>query len=398
MQDKVSWQRVESLLNNLHDACYTGLDPSTIRFSPVVLRLAGQEKTSLYSKLRRAVVYRSLTYFGHRLVPEAWAPKARLPKCMALACIANLLNTSCEVSQRRAASLLLELEKTKLEKSGTWSHGFPYRIQGTNISRDTPNLVTTYFCYLAFHTAEHVGFGYVPKNLSWRDVARNAVHTFPTKINNSLPFYMYTPNTSYFVHNANLMAVEMGAALKSDGDSVPDEIEGALVHSIGHFEKSNAFPYSAPPSGNITEDNYHTGYVLRCLDRIRSFDVFPEHKKRIDELIKYGCERYIKLFVRKNRIMRDGRAFDAHSLAETMLFLDRFKEGLSCQDQDKLESAIMGTDRVLWNKKTGKYCNKATALPGTRYFVLDKTDFPRWSQAWMAVAIAQSLATSKKML
>ncbi|SDO63253.1 hypothetical protein SAMN04487957_10917 [Halomonas shengliensis] len=391
--------KLQILLRDLHAIDYEGLDPSTIRFSPLVLRLAGKESNTIYAKLRRSIVYRSLTYFGHRLAPEKWAPKARLPKCLALAALANMLHDESKVSQERARWLLSELNKERLKDKFTWSHGFPYSIQGAEILAKTPNLVTTYFCYLAYHTAEYCGVKDLPDEVNWKKIAINSLSVFPTRVYNDLPFYMYTPNSGYFVHNANLMAVEMGAALKACGNCIPNEVEGALLHSIEHFEKSESFPYSAPPSKNITEDNYHTGYVLRSLDRIKKFDAYPQYAERIDKILRMGCRRYVDMFIKNNKVMRDSQSIDTHSLAESLLFLDRFRGMLSTEQVEKLEKAIECTNQKLWDKKSKKYKNKLLLIPKTKIAVTDKTSYPRWSQAWMAFAYAQSLApVSRKML
>lgn len=390
--------KLGELLSGLEAQEYTGLDPSTVRFSPVIVKLSGRDSGSLLAKARRSIVHRSITYLGHRLLPDLWAPKVRLTKCLALSCMANMLNVHSAPSQLRAAKLLFDLKSKKLPENATWSHGFPYEIKGAKLTAETPNLVTTYFCYLAFHYAEQVGFESMPKRLGWRDIANSSLETFPVKFYKNKPFYMYAPNTDYFVHNANLMAVEMGSFLKADGQDVPLEVEGALLHSIDHFERSSAFPYSAPPSLNRLEDNYHTGYVLRSLDRILKSGSFPEHDARIKRLLDRGVKRYLSLFVNDDLVMTNERSFSAHGIAESILFLDRFSGYLTTKEVEKLDRAISLTERRLWSGSSRRYFNQATKLPGVNVFVSDKSNYPRWSQAWMAFAIAQYMSSPRRKM
>jgi hypothetical protein len=342
------------LLSHLENNNYKGFDPSTIRFSPRMLKITDFLDRIQHSHYIKAIISRLTSYGGHRLLFLLNPSKVVLPKCLALAAIAyvNCARGSNDPEKiTKAASLIRRLLESSLPNKMVWSHGYPYKIKETEVRVDTPNLVTTYFVANAFWQYS----SYVDKkyyNL-FSQIVDDSWSTFPYKKFGDFGCFMYTPESTYYVHNANLMMVEMlarNALLQKT--TLPEEAKKALLFSLTDFERTGFFPYAGGPTQNFTEDNYHTGYVLRSFQSIKNTGMLYSYNSRIERVVENGLNRYLKLFVKNGYIIRDKNwTINSHSLAEAILIGQKFRELLSDMQKQELNNAIEKTIQYLGDEE-----------------------------------------------
>lgn len=383
----------QNILCDLHKRYFKGSDPSTIAFSPKILNLVAVIDKFPFSYYLKALLGRTFLYGGHRLNFLIKPAEIVLPKCLALAVMAhvNCYRLSLNDVHLCAANKLLDrLLEFKLPDKMVWSHGYPYKIRGQRIYLNTPNLVTTFFVSEAFY--------YVSKHLNcksanayYHEIVKDSLLTFPFNIHQNFGCFMYTPNSNYYVHNANLMMVEMvSKSWAENAKEPPPEAELALIFTLSHFEDSKALPYAGGKTPNDTEDNYHTGYILRSLIEIMNSRCFPLLDHRIKYCLKLGINRYFKLFVGDRFIYRDKKGIiNSHSLAEAILFKKIFKNYFNHKEKSALDNAIKNTQNFLWNNAKGYFINLAAPIIGCTAYIKDRSYFPRWSQAWMARALSE---------
>lgn len=380
------------LLKHLEAVDYNGFDPSTIRFSRRMLNLMELINYFPRNYYLKAIVSRIAAYGGHRLNFIIKPEKITLPKCLALSAIAHTnLSRALNLSEHalKAETLLQRLLTSSLPAKKVWSHGYPYKIKDVDVYVNTPNLVTTYFVAEAFwHYSKIINSNY---ESIYNQIVNDALEIFPSKPFDKYACFMYTPESCYFVHNANLMMVEMiakrSAVLKKHPPSIAEK---ALLFTLTHFEKTGAFPYAGGIDSNYTEDNYHTGYVLRSLYEIKQTEIFQKYKSRIDACISNGIQRYLKLFLKNNYIVRDSKlTINSHSLAEAILVKTKLKTYMDATQRSQIDECVQNTQNYLWNDRKRIFINAAYSIMSKKLYIKDCTDMPRWSQAWMARALSE---------
>jgi len=390
IQDKVL---ANQLLDRMADRDYRGLDPSIVIHAPRRRRLESiLTQTPFVNRVLMSIASRTFFYGGHRVNAMLDVPVKRFAKGMAL-CVsayAAMLNECDETdaqSIRNRVGHLFSLIESKRLASGLWAHDCDYAIQGVPVTTRTPNLVTSAFVANGYWDWWQASGSQKYKE-SFVDIAKRMLDIFPAKQDGETLCFMYTPVTEYHVHNANLLMAEVLAKWQSIDDCANQEgtIKKSLIYSLNDFRESAGFPYAGPPSRNHTADNYHTGYVLRSLDAVQRFLPDLAAESNVFETIRVGIEFYLKSFI-KNKYVWFGeyRMIESHSLAESIIFFKVFARFISSPDRKRLVQAIQNTASRLWNDNY--FINNTKFLPlGIR--LSDQTDMIRWSQAWMAYALA----------
>lgn len=378
-------EMAKMLLDRLDLQDYTGLDPSIIKQHLSISSLRGNSLP--LTRSLSAITRHCVELLGHRVLRFIEPTPAKLPKCMALAAMANIsvYRQSSDHRYLSKANMLVSSLMAMKRKCNVWSHGVPYNMNGQAVLADTPNLVTTFFVSQAVHMLA-LALDEEKINAQFRTIVEAACEIFPQRVSEVGACYMYTPRTNYHVHNANLMMVQMiGQYFDLKGSDLHfDEACRALAYSLHDFTRKKGLPYAGVPTPCEKEDNYHTGYVLRSLKAIRDCQAFPEYTDRIDDILSWGVPRYWKTYLQNGYIVRDHRRINSHSLAEAILV--RKLLGTTGHDAEAVDNAIEKTIKLLWNQKEHRFDNQTIAVGPFEF--RDKTDLPRWSQAWLAYALA----------
>lgn len=191
--------------------------------------------------------------------------------------------------------------------------------------------------------------------------------------------YSYSPGDSQFVLNASMKGARLLAQVYSvDKDTaLRSEAEQAVHYVVDSQNPDGSWPYARHDPRTWT-DNYHTGYILDCLDSY----IRCTGDQSCNEALEKGIQYYINHFFDKGcipKFYKDSRyPVDSTAAAQSLLSLSRF---------NKTEQAM----------RVAAWCIRhMQASNGGFYYRMhrtytDRTIFMRWSNAWMLVGLSYML-------
>ena len=188
--------------------------------------------------------------------------------------------------------------------------------------------------------------------------------------------FSYSPFDNQQVFNASMKGVRILAqAYDLTGDeNLKNEAKKAVEFVASRQQDDGSWGYSLNSKGGWT-DNYHSGYILDCLDDYTRLC----HDEAYKENLSRGYQFYKDHFIEKDGMPRffASKAYpvDCTAAAQTILTLTRFG--------DK-ELAVLVAGWIIKNmqSETGSFYFRKY-----KYFT-NKTSFMRWSDAWMFAALA----------
>lgn len=194
--------------------------------------------------------------------------------------------------------------------------------------------------------------------------------------------FSYSPFDTQQVLNASMKGVRLLSQVYSINQDyrLKQEADLAARFVINHQREEGFWSYSLAKQGGWV-DNYHTGYILDCLDEY----IEHCHGANYDEHLYLGYQFYKNHF-----FSSDGRpAFysdniypaDCTAAAQSILTLSRFG------DHEMAEKTALWTIRNMQAENGSFYFRKFK-----NYTI--KTPFMRWSNAWMFAALSYLISTS----
>jgi hypothetical protein len=99
-------------------------------------------------------------------------------------------------------------------------------------------------------------------------------------------YFGYHPGRPVNIHNASLLGAWL---VHIAGPSAQDRIHRAVERTLDAQRANGSWPYGEAANLAWT-DSFHSGYVLLCLDRLRTVD------PRVDEAVARGAEHYRSFF------------------------------------------------------------------------------------------------------
>jgi len=276
--------------------------------------------------------------------------------------------------------LVDELERLQSKGySGTcWGYDFDWEARNANIPAFTPTVVATGFITNALYIFYSITGNQKAKELlisSANFILKDLNRIQSSNHSDNLSFcFSYSPFDKQIVYNASMK----GARILSQIYSITKEAalietaKNAVEFVINDQNANGSWFYSKKDAGKWV-DNYHTGYVLDCLDEYRKHS----NDKSYDENIKGGYWFYINNFFEEDGAPKfyNNKKYpiDCTAAAQSILTLTRFG--------DK-KTALKVADYMIKNMQNKEgffyfrdYGNKK-----------DKTSFMRWSNAWMFAA------------
>jgi len=191
--------------------------------------------------------------------------------------------------------------------------------------------------------------------------------------------FSYSPFDTQQVFNASMKGVRLLAQVYSinKDHQLKQEADLAARFVMDHQRKDGSWGYSLAKQGGWV-DNYHTGYILDCLDEyIKQCDA-SKHMEQLDS----GYDYY-----KKNFLKADGRpVFYSHNM---------YPADCTAGSQSILTLTRFG-DHELAVKTAQWMIDHMQAEDGSFYFRMFrrytiKTSFMRWSNAWMFAALSYQL-------
>ncbi|MCE7994810.1 MAG: delta-aminolevulinic acid dehydratase [Roseivirga sp.] len=188
--------------------------------------------------------------------------------------------------------------------------------------------------------------------------------------------FSYSPFDQNQVFNASMKGVRLlTQAYSINGNYEYKEIAKQGVEFVINQQKHDgSWGYSLSKVGGWT-DNYHTGYVLDCLDEYQKLAGDPIYSK----FIKKGYAFYIKHFITEEGVPKfyhnNIYPLDCTSASQTILTTIRFGD---------LELAKKVAQHV---SNTMQKSNGSFKFRRFKNYTI-KTSFMRWSDAWMFAALS----------
>jgi hypothetical protein len=330
--------------------------------------------------------------------PLLMVPKAQNPKAIALFLTAFVKLSKLGLLDQEGLIPEMAKKLAALRSQDTsywcWGYCFPWQTRTILVPRGAPNLVCTSFVanalldtYEANHERSILGMAvsaaeYVLDDLYWTDGEATACFSYPL------------PSSRTPVHNANLL----GAALlcrvhKHCGDQrLLAAAMNVARYSAAKQNENGSWHYGESPKQRWV-DNFHTGYNLCALRSINQHAMTSEFEPNI----RRGFEYY-----RTHFFTRDGAPryysnstypIDIHSVAQSIITLAAFS--------DIDESSIRMALAVYRWAMTNMWDEQGFFYYRVLRFCKVRTEYMRWSQAWMLLALAtlleESTANSKPL-
>ena len=381
----------DKLLKRMVDYEFVGYDPSAINFSPravYIRNLISKIPLSVVRKVFLSLYSRFIYYIGGFAIFLLKPKQTSYAKGLAL--VLSGLSKLDETNESLINDLISKILDKRIEGRYLWAHEVNYSFPGgQEVTNETPNLITSAFVANGFFDI------YIKtKNEKCREIflliVRDIQEVIPYKVVSSDKIcFMYTPVTSYHVHNANLHYSELLAKKISIGELESAEKEHLLQlirksvnYSISDFEEKGTYPYAGPPTEKLAIDNYHTGYLLRSL-----YEIDKHLSLELDKVVQNLLNFYLKEFVVDGYIVRDSEnTLQSHSLAEAILISKIFGHQFSECTKNKMQNSINKTMHVLYCKKRGCFINNVKRIGP--FFIKDRTEMIRWSNCWMFYALS----------
>lgn len=265
-----------------------------------------------------------------------------------------------------------------------WGYDFPWEARYASIPAYQPNIVATGIITNAL---------FITHKLSGNPDCAELVNSSAQFVLSDLKrtyfgdyfIFSYSPFDHQQVLNASMKAVRILAqAYSVSGDeNLRKEAEKAAGFVASRQRSDGSWPYSLASTGDWT-DNYHTGYVLECLDEYSRLC----GDRQFEDNIRSGY-----LFYRNNFFTGEGKPrfyvsrewpVDCTPAAQSIITLCRFG------DMEMAKKVALYTIRNMQSPEGGFYFRKYC-------YGTNKTIFMRWSNAWMMAALARLLFEINKI-
>lgn len=196
--------------------------------------------------------------------------------------------------------------------------------------------------------------------------------------------YSYSPVDNQFVLNASMKAAKLLAQVYSI--NMDNNLKSNASKTVEYVCKcqrpDGSWPYAKYDRRNWS-DNYHTGYILDCLDSYMKIT----KDFTFESTLQKGLDFYVRNFFTSKGAPKfyNNKTYpiDSTSVAQSLLTLSRF--GLF----DLAEKVALWGINFMQGKNGGFYYR-------LHKHYIDKTSFMRWSNAWMFTGLTYYLLKNKE--
>ncbi len=279
------------------------------------------------------------------------------------------------------------LSKTKNQKSkSAFGYNFDWQSRAFFAPKGTPTIVPTAFASFAYLEAYEVF-----EDESYLETVKEICCFIVEDLNRPIDTetelcFSYTPIDKSVIFNASLLA---GEVLASVGEITKNESYLNLAEKTANFvlrhQKENGSWAYGSKLRHAWIDNFHTAYILLSLFRLQKIN--PSLRDKTKVVIETGLNFWLE-----NLFLEDGTPkyfdkqtfpIDIHSAAAAIVALSELSEfEKRCLPQ--AEKVANWTIENMRDERGFFYYQKTKSRT-------IKTSFIRWSNAWMAFAIAKLL-------
>lgn len=276
---------------------------------------------------------------------------------------------------------LLLSELLRLQSAGysgaCWGYDFDWEARYAKISAFVPTVVATGFITNALF--EYYRF---TENQVAFEMCESATRFVMNDLNKTyegdLFCYSYSPNDRQVVLNATMKGARLLAQVYSvtKNQALIDEARRTVAFVVKKQQPNGAWAYATKKGDARTwADNFHTGYVLDCLDDYQTYS----GDRSFNEALQKGLDYYEANFFENGEVPKyyDKSLYpiDATAVAQSILTLTRFR---------KMDLAARVVNWTLKNMQDESgYIYYQRTKRG-----INKIPYMRWSSAWMFMAIS----------
>lgn len=270
--------------------------------------------------------------------------------------------------------------------SGTcWGYDFDWEARYASIPAFTPTIVATGFVTNALFenyrlTGNEESFEFCRSAVSF--VLNDLRRTY----DGGTFCYSYSPLDQQVVYNATMKGARLLAQVYSitKEERLVEEARKTIRFVMSHQQSNGSWSYSFGDSRSWI-DNFHTGYVLDCLDEYMKRTQDREYEQNL----KRGVDFYVKHFFTDGGIPKyyADRIYpiDSTAAAQSILTLTRFGEvELATRVALWMMQNMQDQSGFFYYQKHRTYTNRISYL--------------RWSNAWMLLALSYLLYNQNAMV
>lgn len=304
-----------------------------------------------------------------------------------LAALADFRRTQTKEAEIEARELLDDLIGMSLKgfKGACWGYNFDWQSRSFFAPKGTPTIVPTAFAARALCEAAEVldVSAYLPYARSVCDFILNDLNR--TNETSDEVCFSYSPLDHTRVFNANLMAAEVLARVGGmlQEESLVDMAMRAARYVIRRQHADGSWAYGAD-SHQTWSDNFHTAFILTTLSRIiEHCDARGELEPALTRGYEFWKERCFLTNGWPKYYPDQLYPADVHSAAAAIVALVELR-GRFPGTLDLAEQIATWTIDNLRSPRGYFYYQR-------RRFYTNRIEYMRWSQAWMAYALARLL-------
>ena len=310
----------------------------------------------------------------------------------ALAALADFRRTRTKEAEIEARELLDDLMGMSLKgfKGACWGYNFDWQSRSFIAPKGTPTIVPTAFAARALCEAAEVidAAAYLPYARTMCDFILNDLNR--TEETSEEICFSYSPLDHTRVFNASLLAAEVlgtvGGMLRED--SLCDLAMRATRYVIRRQHADGSWAYGAG-SHQAWSDNFHTAFILTSLSRlIDSCEARDELEPALARGYEFWKERFFLSNGWPKYYPNQLYPADVHSAAASIVALVELR-GRFPATLDLAEQIATWTIEKLSSPRGYFYYQR-------KRFYTNRTEYMRWSQAWMAYALARLIEVKSK--
>ena len=314
--------------------------------------------------------------------PLLFVPKGYNPVTLGLSIQAYAYLFKAEPENQKAHSQKIDFlikELVKLIPKGfsgaCWGYDFDWEARHAKIPAYQPTVVATGIITNALFVAYQTTGNTEAANLI-KSAVRFVINDLKRTYKGNSFCFSYSPFDKQQVFNASMKGARLLAqAYALEKNNEYKELAKQAVSFVNSYQKEDgSWGYSLANSGGWT-DNYHTGYVLDCLDEYQKLC----DDKSFDKNLKKGYDFYINHFFTKEGAPKFYHnklyPIDCTAAAQSILTTIRF---------GNIETAKRVADFMHKNMQKS---NGSFKFRKFKHHTIT-TSFMRWSDAWMFPALS----------
>jgi hypothetical protein len=375
----------DKLKHHVEKSGYKGYDPYDALKSPLFKLPLFRSNKLIRFGIQQLVKRLPFNFRSLLLVPKGYNPVTLGLSIQAYAYLYKVEKKNKEIHLERINFLVQELKSLipKGYSGACWGYDFDWEARNAKIAAYQPTVVATGIITNALYIAHHLTGHQESANLVESAAMFVKKDLKRTSVGNSFCF-SYSPFDQQQVLNASMKGIRI--LVQAYSLCKNEEFKILAKHAIefvaSRQKENGSWYYSVASAGNWT-DNYHTGYILDCLEEYQKLTGSQQWNNQLN----IGYEFYFKNFIEETGIPKfyhnKKYPIDCTSASQTILTTLRFG------DIKTARKVAAWTIENMQNKNGSFYFRKF------KYYTI-KTSFMRWSDAWMFASLSKLIYESTK--